>query len=60
MSITNQLKRAVQDADETLYRVAKDSGVSYATLHSFMKGRRGLSADAIDKLCIYFGFKLTR
>jgi plasmid maintenance system antidote protein VapI len=60
MTVTSQLKMAVQDAEETLYRVAKSSGVSYATLHSFMKGRRSLSADAIDKLCTYFGFKLTR
>jgi hypothetical protein len=57
--VSKQLKQAIRDSDETLYRVAKDSGVSYATLHGFMKGRRSLSMDAVDKLCIYFRFTLT-
>jgi hypothetical protein len=58
--VSNVLRQAVRDTGETLYRVSKDSGVSYAPLHRFMKGQSALSLGAVDRLCAYLGLRLTR
>jgi hypothetical protein len=58
--VSETLRQAVRESGLTLYRVAKDSGVSYATLHRFMARGRALSLDGVDKLCKYLGLKLTR
>jgi plasmid maintenance system antidote protein VapI len=59
-AVSGTIREAILESGETLYRVAKDSGVSYATIHGFMTGKRTLSMDAIDKLCIYLGLRLSR
>jgi hypothetical protein len=59
-TVTDSLRQAVRDTGETLYRVAKDSGVAYASLHRFMAGKRDISCPNIDKLCRYLGMRLMR
>ena len=59
-TVSDALRRAIRDSGVTLYRVAKDSGVSYPAVHRFVSGKRSLSLDAVDKLCKYLGLKLTR
>jgi hypothetical protein len=58
--VSGVLRRAVRDTGETLYRVSKDSGVSYAALHRFMSGQSSLALEGVDKLCAYLGLTLTR
>ena len=60
VAVSKALKQAVRGSGKTLYRVAKDSGVSYPTLHRFMAGKRSISVEALDKLCLYLGLKLTK
>lgn len=60
MSITAQLRSAIKDSGATLYRIAKDSGVSYAVVHRFASGERQIKLDAADKLAEYFGMKMTK
>lgn len=59
--VSEALRRAVRDSGQTWYRIAKDSGVNYGTLHKFMTGtRQGLSLAAVDKLAAYFGMRLVK
>ena len=60
MSLTAQLRSAIKNSGVSLYRIAKDSGVSYTVLHRFATGGRQIKADAADKLADYFGMKLTK
>ena len=60
MSLTTQLRSAIETSGVTLYRIAKDSGVPYAVVHRFASGERQIKMDAADKLAAYFGMRLTR
>ena len=39
----------------TVYRVAKDSGISQPTLQLIVTGKRGISAETALRLGLYFG-----
>jgi hypothetical protein len=58
-AVSQQLRRAVRESGRTLYRVSKDSGLSYPALHRFAAGKKGLSLDSLDKLCAYLKLRLT-
>ncbi len=60
MSLTTQLRGAIETSGVSLYRVAKDSGVPYAVVYRFASGERQIKMDAADKLADYFGMRLTR
>jgi hypothetical protein len=55
---SDSLLQVVRASGKTLYRIAKDSGVSYPTLHSFVTGKRFFRLEAFNKLCIYLGLVL--
>jgi len=57
MAISEQLREAIEDSGETLYRVAKDSGVSYPVVHSFANGGE-IKMTSADKLADYLGLEL--
>lgn len=57
MTITDRLRQAIEDSGETLYRVAKDSGLNYAVVHSFARGGE-IKMSTADKLADYFGLEL--
>ena len=59
-SVSEQIRKAILDSDETRYRIAKETGIEEATLCRFMSGERGLSMMAIDCLAEYFGYKLVK
>ena len=59
-SVAETIRRAVLESGKTLYRVGKDSGVNYGTLHRFMSRERSMSLDAVEKLCAYLGLTLCR
>jgi hypothetical protein len=52
-TLSDRMRDAVLASGKTLYRVTKDSGISYATLHGFMHRRRGVGMDSLDKLYAY-------
>jgi hypothetical protein len=54
------LRREIRASGRTLYRVAKDAGVGYASLHRLMKGQRSVSLAAFDKLCTCLDLELRR
>ena len=53
--LSDSLRAAVSDSGQSLYRVSKDSGVPYATLHRFMAGKRAVSMEALELLCDFLG-----
>jgi hypothetical protein len=59
-TVSQQLRRAVKESGQTLYRVAKGSGLAYPPLHRFVTGNRGLSLDSLDKLCAYLKLRLVQ
>lgn len=59
MTISEQLRAAIEAADDTYYRIAKDAEVDWGTLQRFVDGRRpNIRIDTIDKLCEYLGLEL--
>ena len=60
MKVSEALIEAIENSDQTLYRMAKDAGVGYSVLHRFARGERSLNLDSVDKLVEYFGIKLSK
>lgn len=58
MTVTETLREHLAKDGRTLYRIAKECGVSHASLFKFQNGS-GLRSEQFDKLCAYFGFELT-
>jgi hypothetical protein len=54
------LRAAIQTSGQSMYRLAKDSGLSYATVWRFVAGERSLSQDASDRLCTHLGLVLVK
>jgi plasmid maintenance system antidote protein VapI len=57
-TVSEALRAAIEESGGSLYRVAKDAKISYATLHRFVNGQRSLSMDALEKLCASLGLEL--
>jgi plasmid maintenance system antidote protein VapI len=58
--MSETLRQEILSCGLTLYRVSKDSGVSYSALYRFVMYRRPVSMETMDKLCAYFGLRLSR
>ena len=60
MSLTDQLRKAIQGSRLSLYRIAKDSELSYAIVHRFASGERDIKLSTADRLAEFFDMRLTR
>jgi DNA-binding phage protein len=59
MTVSEQLRKAIEGADDTYYRIAKDAGVDWGTLQRFVTGERAnIRIDTVDKLCEALGLEL--
>ena len=56
--LTDQLRQAIDDCGLTRYRIAKETGISEATLSKFYLGQRGLSMEALNALGEYLGLRI--
>lgn len=54
------LLREALSETESLYRVAKDTGLDRASLVRFMRGDQSLRLDLADRLAGYFGIECRR
>jgi hypothetical protein len=43
--------KAIRDSGESMYALAKGTGLGYAVVWRFVAGERTLSQDASDRLC---------
>ena len=59
--VTDALREAIQkrtENGETIYMIAKNTGVDHGVIARFVRGERQLRGDTIDKLCEYLGLNL--
>ena len=60
MNMTDQLRKAIKQSKQSLYRVAKGAGISYAVVFHFVKGKRqDIRLSTVQALCDYLGLELT-
>jgi len=57
--IREQLKEAILNADVSRYRIAKETGLTEASLSRFLNDVAGLSLDSIDKIGDYLELDIT-
>ena len=59
LSVSDQVRKAVDDSDMTRYRIAKLSGIDQGTFSNFMAGKRGLRLSTFDTLVDVLDLELT-
>ncbi|MDE2100035.1 MAG: helix-turn-helix transcriptional regulator [Patescibacteria group bacterium] len=55
---SEKLRRAIRDSELSRYAISARTGIDQGTLSRFMKGERGLSLSAIDKLMDVLGLDI--
>lgn len=58
-SVSSILRSAVLDSEDSLRAVARSAGLDAGNLSRFVRGQRGISIDALDRLCQILGLTLT-
>jgi DNA-binding Xre family transcriptional regulator len=59
MTISDQLRAAIEAADATFYRIAKNANVNWSALQRFVDGSRpDIRISTVDKLCESLGLEL--
>lgn len=58
MNVTMQLRRTIEDSEESRYAISKATGVSEAVLSRFVRGHTQISGENIDRLCSHLGLEL--
>lgn len=59
VSFSDQVRRLIDDANETRYRIAIETGIDHAVLSRFMAGKCGLSMSSLDALAEYLQWEVT-
>jgi len=57
-SLENQIRTAIEKSGLSVYRLAKDSGVSQPVLCRFVNGQRGITLATASKLVETLGLRL--
>jgi len=57
-TISDQVKAAIANADISMCRIARESGIDVATLSRFMHGKGGLSTEGLDKIGAILGLQI--
>src|SRR5258708_1200170 len=58
--LVERLREAIRDSGESLNHLGERAGVGRDRLSRFLRGERGLTLDAAEKLCRALGLRLTR
>lgn len=59
-TISDALKKAIAESGLTLYRIAKDTGVTKSSLMRFVRGEQYLRLDNADLLADYLELELVK
>jgi len=59
MSLTEQLRKAIDESGLSLYAIAKATSTPYAVIHGFANRNRDIKLETAEKLAVLFGMKLT-
>lgn len=57
-SLSETLKQAIRDSDQTEYQIAKAAGISQIVISRFLSGERDIRMATADKLADALGLKL--
>ena len=61
LSLVTILRKAAEGSGQSVYRIAKDSGVDQSTLNKFLNGDRdNLTLDVADRLFKHFGLRVVQ
>jgi transcriptional regulator with XRE-family HTH domain len=58
--LVEQLRIAIRTSGQSLYRIAKNTGVGADRLSRFLRGQRTLTLPAAEKICDVLGLELTK
>jgi plasmid maintenance system antidote protein VapI len=58
MTIIDQLRKAIETSDESVYAIAKATGVPQSVLSRFVRGERGITFETAAKLAAYLKLRL--
>lgn len=58
LNMSETLRRAAKDSEQTAYALAKGSGIDRAAVVRFLNGERGLNLDSAGLLAEYLGLEL--
>jgi transcriptional regulator with XRE-family HTH domain len=57
--ILDAIREAIEKGDTSRYRIWKDLGLSESHLSKLMRGERGLSIEAAERLAEYLNLEIT-
>lgn len=57
--MTNMLRKTIDGSGLSLYRIAKDTGITPESLLRFQRGDQSMRLDRADVLAEYLGLRLT-
>ena len=57
-TVSEQLRKAIESAPVSRYRIAQETGVTEGALSRFVRRERGLDLSSVDKLAAYLGLVL--
>ena len=58
MTVSGQLRRAIQESAETHYRIGQATGIDTRALDRFVVDGKHIRTETVDKLCEYLGLEL--
>lgn len=58
--LTTVMLKAIHDSGQSLYHIAKESGVDKASLGRFVAGKQSIRLDRASKLAVYLGLELVK
>ena len=59
LPLSEQVRKAINSAGVTRYRIAQEAGIEESTLSRFVNGERGLSLAVLARLADYLGLELS-
>ena len=59
MTVSEKLRKTIENSPSTLYRLAKEADIDWGTLQRFVNGTRpNIRIETVDKLCALLGLEL--
>lgn len=57
-TISEALRHTIRNSGQTIYAIAKETGLEAASIRRFMAGRQSLRLDMADRLARHLGMEL--
>ena len=60
MTLNDQLRKAIRDSGQSLYAIAKGTGIHYGVIYRFAVGQRDMYLQTASKVADYLGLGLAQ